>query len=425
MPCENLLTRINSGGFDKIFTRLYPQRAIKEQAVRLENAILKFNNIFGNSNNIGLFSAPGRTEVCGNHTDHQRGRVLAAAVNLDVLCAAAPNGLGIIRLHSDGYPRTEISLKDLMARDSEKNTTAALIRGVAAAFQSRGYCISGFDAYVTSDVLRGSGLSSSAAFEVALGMAISGLFNRSRVSPVEIAQFGQYAENKYFGKPSGLMDQMASAIGGFVEIDFADPEKPAVNPVRFDFSRSGHALFIIDTRGNHADLTDDYAAIPAEMRLAAEQFGKQYLRQVAPGDFYARLGELRGSCGDRAILRAMHFFSENDRVSMQARALNNNDFNEFLRLTNASGHSSASCLQNAYSCSNPRQQGLSVALAVSELLLNGKGAQRVHGGGFAGTIQAFVPSGFADEYCAQMEAVFGDGACHRLAVRPVGCTEIT
>jgi galactokinase len=351
--------------------------------------------------------------------------VLAAAVDMDMLCIAAANDENVIRIHSEGYPQMTVDISSLEPRREEANTSPALIRGVARAASDRGYKLSGFDAYTVSEVLKGSGLSSSAAFEAALGVMISGMCNEGKIPPVELAQMGQYAENTYFGKPSGLMDQMACSVGGLILIDFEDPEKPLLHEIGFDFSQSGYSLCIVDTRGDHADLTDDYSAIPGEMRRVAEFFGKRYLRQLDEGEFYSNISGLREKCGDRAVARAIHYYNDNARVPMQAEALRRGDFSGFLRLVTESGYSSGLYLQNLYSCKTYERQGLTVALAVSEKLLKDRGgAWRVQGGGFAGTIEAFVPNALVGDYSEAMEGIFGKGCCHRMIIRPLGAIEI-
>ena len=366
-----------------------------------------------------VFSAPGRTEVGGNHTDHQRGCVLAAAVDLDTRAAVRLNGTSVIRLLSEGYPLCEVDLGDLSVRPQEKNTTSALIRVVAAGFVERGFGVRGFDAYVTSTVLPGSGLSSSAAFEVMLGTAMNHLFSCG-LDAVTIAQIAQFAENVYFGKPCGLMDQMASSVGGCVAIDFADPAAPVVTPVDFDFSTCGHALCIIDSGASHADLTDEYAAIPAELHAVCALFGKDVLRQVPETEFYARLSEVRQAAGDRAALRAIHVYEENRRVAAEVDALRRGDFQRFLRVVNESGFSSQNLLQNVIPAGATTRQEVALALGLARHLLGGRGACRVHGGGFAGTIQAFVPEDMLASFRSSMEAVLGKGSCHVLSIRPWG-----
>ena len=369
------------------------------------------------------FSAPGRTELSGNHTDHQRGRVLAGAVNLDMQAAVRANGTDTIRILSQGYPMSVVSLQELTPKESEINSTPALIRGVAARFQQLGCKVEGFDAYMESTVLPGSGLSSSAAYEVLIGTIINHLFFGGKVSQPEIAMIGQYAENVFFGKPCGLMDQMASAVGGMVTIDFADKENPVIEPVGFDFAACGHALCIIDTRASHADLTDEYAAITQELKGICAHFGKEVLRQVDEADFYAAIPALREKCGDRAVMRAIHFYQENARVPMQVEALRAGDFEGYLKLMNESGFSSYMNLQNVIPTGYTRNQDVAIALALCRKYLDGRGGYRVHGGGFAGTVQAFVPFDILEHFRAGIDGVLGEGACHVLSIRPQGGVE--
>ena len=370
------------------------------------------------------FSAPGRTEIGGNHTDHQRGRVLAAAVNLDTVAAVRANGTDMIRILSQGYPACQIDLKELTPKEDEINTTPALIRGVAARFVQLGCDVQGFDAYCESTVLPGSGLSSSAAYEVLIGTIINHLFFDGKVSQAEVAQIGQYAENVFFGKPCGLMDQTASAVGNLVTIDFFDKNNPIIRPVAFDFSTCGHALCIIDSGANHADLTDEYAAVPGEIKSIAAHFGKDVLTQIDEAEFFAAIPTLRAKCGDRAVLRAIHFYQENARVPKQVAALEQGDFEGFLKLIKESGYSSYMYLQNVIPAGYKEHQDVALALALCEHLLQGKGAYRVHGGGFAGTVQAFVPFEILDDFRLGMDAVLGDGACHVLSIRPQGGVEM-
>lgn len=370
------------------------------------------------------FSAPGRTEIGGNHTDHQRGRVLAAAVNLNTVAAVRLNGTDTVRIQSAGYPMCQVDLQELTPRDSEINSTPALIRGVAARFAQLGCRVEGFDAYVESTVLPGSGLSSSAAYEVLIGTIINHLFFDGKVSQPEIAMIGQYAENVFFGKPCGLMDQTASAVGGLVTIDFFDKENPVIESVAFDFASCGHALCIIDSRASHADLTDEYAAITIELKDICAHFGKEVLTQIDEADFIAAMPALREKCGDRAVLRALHFYKENARVPRQVEALRNGDFDTFLQLVKESGHSSYMYLQNVIPAGYKTHQDVALALGLCELYLDGKGAYRVHGGGFAGTVQAFVPYEILDAFRAGIDAVLGEGACHVLAIRPQGGVEM-
>ena len=370
------------------------------------------------------FSAPGRTEIGGNHTDHQRGRVLAAAVNLDTRAAVRVNGTGTIRILSKGYPMCQVDLAELTPVESEINSTPALIRGVAARFAQMGCQVRGFDAYCESTVLPGSGLSSSAAYEVLIGTIINGLFFDGTVSQPEIAQIGQYAENVFFGKPCGLMDQMASAVGNLVTIDFFDKDHPIIEPVDFDFASCGHALCIIDSQASHADLTDEYAASPGELKAVCAHFGKDVLSQIPEADFYAQIPALRKECGDRAVLRAIHFYQENARVPKQVAALKAGDFDAFLALVKQSGYSSYMYLQNVIPAGYKEHQDVAVSLALCEHYLNGRGAYRVHGGGFAGTVQAFVPFDLLDAFKSGIDAVLGDGACHVLSIRPQGGVEM-
>lgn len=370
------------------------------------------------------FSAPGRTEIGGNHTDHQRGRVLAAAVNLDTQAAVKANGTSTVRILSQGYPMCTVSLEELTPREEEINTTPALVRGVCARFAELGCQVGGFDAYCQSTVLPGSGLSSSAAFEVLIGTIVNGLFFENRVSQPEIAQIGQYAENVFFGKPCGLMDQTASAVGNLVTIDFRDKEHPVIEPVDFDFSACGHALCIIDSQASHADLTDEYAAIPGELKQLCAWFGKEVLSQIPEETFYAAIPALRREVSDRAVLRAVHFYQDNARVPLQVEALRQGDFATFLKLVKQSGYSSYMYLQNVIPAGYVQHQDMAVALALCEHYLQGQGAYRVHGGGFAGTVQAFVPFALLENFRAGIDAVLGEGACHVLSIRPQGGVEM-
>ncbi len=370
------------------------------------------------------FSAPGRTEIGGNHTDHQRGRVLAGAVNLDTVAAVRVSGTNVIRVQSKGYPLCQVDLDNLEPVPAEINSTPALIRGVAARFAQLGCKVGGFDAYCESTVLPGSGLSSSAAFEVLIGTIINHLFFDGRVSQAEVAQIGQYAENVFFGKPCGLMDQTASAVGGLVTIDFADKAHPDIRPVHFDFSTTGHALCIIDSRADHADLTDEYAAIPGELKEICDCLGRAVTTEIPEEDFYAAIPKLRETCGDRAVMRAMHEYNENRRVPEQVACLEKGDFEGFLSLIRESGFSSWMYLQNVIPAGYVRQQPVAVALGLCEHYLRGKGAYRVHGGGFAGTVQAFVPFELLDSFRAGIDAALGEGACHVLSIRPQGGVEM-
>ena len=419
MKTTELKKGFQDGKYEELLRDIYiDESVLGYQKERYIKAIESFEELFGEKE-VEIYSAPGRSEIGGNHTDHQLGRVLAASINLDAIAIVAKKENGVV-LKSEGYPMINVSLADLLPKKEEEGTSEGLIRGVAAKLKEEGYEIGGFEAYVTSDVLNGAGMSSSAAFEVLTGNILSGLYNEGKVSPVLIAQAGQYAENVFFGKPCGLMDQMGSSVGGAVAIDFADPAAPVVQKVEYDFARSGHALCIVDTGSCHADLTDDYADITREMGAVAAHFGKKFLRDVDEGDFRAALPQLREECGDRAVLRAMHFFEEDCRAEQEAQALERGDFDAFLALVDQSGLSSALNLQNTWSAAAPQQQAIPVALAVGRELLGGSGAIRVHGGGFAGTIQAFVPNGKLETFRRGMEELLGPGMCHILHIRPQG-----
>ena len=379
-----------------------------------------FEKIFGEKATY-VFSAPGRTELSGNHTDHQHGQVLAAAVNLEMLAWVKPNDSTIIRVMSEGYPMSVIDVSDLEIKEEEKNTTNALIRGVAAKFIQMGCEVKGFDAYVTSTVLPGSGLSSSAAYETLIGTIINHLYYGAKATAVEVAQIGQWAENVYFGKPCGLMDQTASSVGSVIGIDFADNSNPIVEKIDLDLTANGYALFIIDSGADHSDLTDEYAAITVELKNVCRIFGKEFLRDVDEDEFYAYIANVRQVAGDRATLRAMHVFAENKRVEAQKEALRANDFDTFLKYVTESGLSSWRFLQNVTPKGRDEYQEVAFALALSEKLLAGtKGVCRVHGGGFAGTIQAFVPLEILDTFKTEIEKVLGEGKCHVLSVRAEG-----
>ncbi len=416
---EELSRKENAEKLERIYA--CGSREAAARAKRLAHAAEEFEKLYGREENVAVFSAPGRTEVGGNHTDHQGGRVLAAGVDLDAVAVAARTENGEIRVQSEGFPEDALNAGDLGRKPGETGGSKALIRGICAGFRKRGYPVGGFRAYTTSEVLSGSGLSSSAAFEVLIGTVISGLYCGSKVPPLVIAQIGQEAENAYFGKPCGLMDQTASSVGGLIAIDFRNAEQPEVEKIGFDFSRCGCSLCIIDTAGSHADLTPDYAAIPAEMKRVAAFFGKEVLSQVGEDEFYANIRSLRAKTGDRAVLRAIHFFGENARVGKEVEALKAGDFGTFQKLVVESGYSSYMYLQNVFSPSHVQEQGVSLALALCERLLRPVGgAYRVHGGGFAGTVQAFVPDGCLPEFVKTMEAALGKGSCHTLSIRPAG-----
>lgn len=391
------------------------------QRVRYATALDAFANLYGDGD-ISVFSVGGRSEISGNHTDHNHGRVIAASVNLDILAIAKPTDNGVIRIKSEGFPEDVVAPAAIDAPDKDKFfTSAAIIAGMEKAFLNAGYAVGGFDAYTTSNVLKGSGISSSAAFEVMVGNILNYLYNDGKVSNVEIAKMAQYAENEYFGKPCGLMDQTACAVGGFITIDFADPKNPIIEKMDFDLGKAGYALCIVNTGGNHADLNEDYASVPAEMKAVAAVLGVSVLRETTEEELIKNIGKVRETCGDRALLRAMHFFAENRRVAAQVEALRNGDMEGFKAGVVASGNSSFKYLQNVYTTKNVAEQGLSLALCLTEAYLAGTGAVcRVHGGGFAGTIQAFVPLCKVADYAAYMDSIFGEHACHVLSVRRDG-----
>ena len=410
---------LECGQYDDRLTALYGREQLECARARCSRVVDLFADSFGGEAE-QLFSAPGRTELGGNHTDHQRGCVLAAAVDLDILAAVRPNGGNLFRLCSEGYPRVEVDLSDLMPREKEVNTTAALIRGMAAGMKELGCPVGGVDAAVISSVPGGSGLSSSAAFEVLVGTLFNELFGQGACTPLQIARVGQYAEQVFFGKPCGLMDQTACAVGGVVAIDFADPTDPVVEELRFDLAGAGYALCIIDSGADHADLTDEYAAITRELKSVCEVFGKECLREVEEDAFWAQLPRVREVAGDRAVLRAIHVFHENRRAVAEASALRRGEFEEFLALVKESGRSSALYLQNVVPLGRTVRQELLLTMAVCEEILAGKGAVRVHGGGFGGTAQAFVPLEELERFHKQVDAVLGSGRCRVVTVRPVG-----
>ena len=393
--------------------------ASAKQSARYEKAVSEFSKTFSSAPQ-AIFSAPGRTEIGGNHTDHQHGEVLAASINKDAIAVVAERKDNNVNILAEGFGMTNIDLYDLHISEDEKGTTASLIRGVLAGLKKNNFVVGGFDAYITSDVLIGAGLSSSAAFETLIGTIVSGLFNDMKIDPVTIAKIGQYAENKYFGKPCGLMDQMACSVGNLVHIDFEDPENPIVDKVGFDFSETDYLLCITDTKGSHADLTDEYAAVPSEMKNIASLLGYDVLRPVSFEDILDNIDTLREQAGDRAVLRAIHFINETDRAGLEAEALNSNDIDEFIGLVKASGDSSFKYLQNVYTNKDVTVQNVSLALAISDTILGPDEASRVHGGGFAGTIQAFVKKQNAARYKKYMDKVFGEGSCEILAIRKYG-----
>lgn len=427
LSIKTLNTALDAGIYDEKLAHLYCRKVedIKPFRDRIAHVAEGYMKVFEKdaSAEVAVYSAPGRTEIGGNHTDHQRGKVLTGSVDLDALACAAPNGTNMVNIYSEGYGMISIDCTQLEPVKEEENTTASLIRGIVSKISGMGWAVNGFDAYVISDVPGGSGLSSSACFEVLIGVVVNGLFCKNALGLAEIAKIGQYAENVFFGKPSGLLDQMGCAIGGIITIDFQDKEHPLYHAVDFDFAQAGYALCIVDTGADHADLTGDYAAVPAEMKAVAHEMGKEVLCEVDENEFYAALPQIRTKLGDRAVLRAIHYFTDCHRVEKQVAALEANDFHTFLRMVSSSGHSSYMYLQNVATYRDPADQPVAVALAMAGHYLNNEGARRVHGGGFAGTIQAFVPLAKVDEFKAGMDALLGEGACRVTYIRPIGgCT---
>jgi galactokinase len=431
MKTDELIVYIEDGKMDERLTDIYlDKEKLSYQRSRYIDAVKKYKELFGSSDeysdDVCIISAPGRTEVCGNHTDHQHGQVLAASINDDAIAIVGitDSPLDMVNIKSEGYDMISFSINDIDKKASEEGTTAALIKGVLAGSKERGYGIGSFNAYITSDVLGGSGLSSSAAFETLIGNIVSALYNNMQIDAVTIAIIGQYAENYYFGKPCGLMDQMASSVGSLVNIDFYDVNEPVINPVRVDFEKFGHSLCIVDTKGDHADLTDDYAAIPIEMKKVAGFFGKEYLKEIPFDEFLDKIPQIRPVSGDRAVLRAIHFFEDDMRVTDEVNALKNGDFEEFKKLITESGNSSYKYLQNVYSIKDYDNQNISLALVLTERYFGSRAGYRVHGGGFAGTIQAVVPDDLLESFRSTVEGCFGEGSCHVLSVRPFGGTEV-
>lgn len=413
---------LQTAKYDNILVDLYGEEKLSYQKQRYLNALQQFVSYFGNTD-ISIFSAPGRTEIGGNHTDHQGGKVLAAAINLDGI-GIAHKTVNRITVKSDNYPIFEVDVNDLEKKEEEKNTSKGLVRGILKGFKNRGYAVGGFELYMTSDVLSGSGLSSSAMFEALIGVIINEFYNDNAVSPIELAQISQYAENEYFGKPCGLMDQMAVCVGGFVYIDFNDVEKPFVEKINFDVNTSDYELCIVDTRSSHDNLTDEYAAIPNEMKLIASHFSKNRLCEVDEEAFYMALPDLRRKYGDRCVLRAMHFFEENHVVDKEKQALEKNDISLFLHNVQMSGNSSFKYLQNIYSNKHVEEQGVSFALGYTEHIIKEKGVCRVHGGGFAGTIEVFLHKGIRNKYEQCMNAAIGEGCVHTLRIRTAGAVKV-
>ena len=425
MNLTNCIKEIKGDRVRNLFAELYgtQNHVIEKQQQRYERAVQAFHEFFPTRTDIKIYSAPGRTEIGGNHTDHQRGIVLAGAVNLDVIAIVSFHNEGVIRVKSEGYVLAEIQLSDLNPNEKDDGTMS-LVKGVVTKFKEKNVTVEGFDMYTTSDVICGGGISSSAAFETLVGTVIDLKYNEGKSTPFEIAQYGWFAENVFFGKKCGLLDQTVSSYGGLVSIDFKDDSSPVIEKIDFDFEKYGYTLCVTDTKSSHENLTDDYVAIREEMKQVANYFDCEVLSEVNEKEFFSFVPNLRSFCSDRAIMRAMHFFAETKRAHEEAVALKNKDIDLFLRLVNESGISSGNLLQNLFSNNTPTEQAIPLAIAMSKSILGNKGAVRVHGGGFAGTIQAFVPIEMVKEYKDSIERIFGDGSCHQMKIRPVGGIEI-
>lgn len=426
MKTTDLINSINDGKADEMLTALYGAEALESQKARYTKAVAEFEKLYGADRDVAAYSVAGRTEISGNHTDHNYGRVIAGSLNLDIIAIASPREDSSIRVKSEGFPEDVVDFAVYDKPDPEKYASSeSIIAGICAGMKKNGYKIGGFDAYTTSNVLKGSGISSSAAFEDMIGNILNHIYNEGKVDNVEIAMLSQYAENEFFGKPCGLMDQVACAAGGIVSIDFADPKSPVIEKMDFDITKAGYNLCIVNTGGNHADLTDDYASVPAEMKAVAAKFGKKVLREVCEDDVIKTVPELRKEVGDRAIMRALHFFEENKRVDKLKDALKAGDLDKFFEGIIASGRSSFCYLQNVFTAKNVHEQGISLALCLADKYLSGKKAAfRVHGGGFAGTIQAFVHAEDAEGFRAYMDAALGEGSCLILRIRPYGAVKV-
>ena len=423
MKINECLKRISNGCLDSLFAELYTSENVNFQKKRYINAVEKFSELYPERDDIHIYSASGRTEITGNHTDHQHGCVIAGAVNLDTIGIASFHNENTVRIQSEGYDEISVALNDLGIHEN-KNNSSEIVRGICAKFAGMGVKINGFDMYTTSDVLSGSGISSSASFETLVATAINCFYNNGQADAVEIAKIGQFAENVYFGKKSGLMDQLVCSVGGFVFIDFKDIENPYIEKVNADLSETGYKLIITDTKGSHSDLTDDYVTVRSEMESVAKYFGKNVLREVDEKIFWESIPDIRKKISDRSVLLAVHFFDDSRRAEEEKNALSENRFEDFIRLVNDSGNSSMNLLQNLYSCKNPCEQAIPLAVMAGKRILGGRGAVRVHGGGFAGTVQAFVPCELVNSYITEMNRIFGDNSCSVLTIRPVGSIEI-
>lgn len=423
MKINEYLKRISNGCLDSLFAELYTSENVDFQKKRYINAVERFSELYPERDDIHIYSASGRTEITGNHTDHQHGCVIAGAVNLDTIGIASFHNENTVRIQSEGYDEISVALNDLGIHEN-KNNSSEIVRGICAKFSGMDVKINGFDMYTTSDVLSGSGISSSASFETLVATAINCFYNNGQADAVEIAKIGQFAENVYFGKKSGLMDQLVCSVGGFVFIDFKDIENPYIEKVNADLSETGYKLIITDTKGSHSDLTDDYVTVRSEMESVAKYFGKNVLREVDEKIFWESIPDIRKKISDRSVLRAVHFFDDSRRAEEEKNALSENRFEDFIRLVNDSGNSSMNLLQNLYSCKNPCEQAIPLAIMAGKRILGGRGAVRVHGGGFAGTVQSFVPCELVNSYITEMNRIFGDNSCSVLTIRPVGSIEI-
>lgn len=402
---------------------LYPENQWAMQEQRYTAAAARFEELFGHPHT-AIFSAPGRSEICGNHTDHNMGKAVGGSVTLDILAFVSPREDGIIRILADGFAPVEVDTADTALKEQEKGDSAALVRGIAFKMQEKGYALGGFDAYTTSNVSKGSGLSSSAAFEVVIAAILNDLYNENKMDSKTMALISQFAESVYFGKACGTLDQLSCAFGGMIAIDFQDPADPKVRPIDFDFGVTAHSMVITDVHSDHADLTADYVAIKSEMQAVANHFGKNYLREVSLQEFEAELPALNKALSERALIRAYHYFLENDRVDALHDALQSKDFEAFKQIVTASGQSSYMYLQNIYSDRKPTAQAMSLALCITQRMLAGKGAWRVHGGGFGGTIQAYMPNDMVEAYTAEMNRIFGEESSCVLQIRSYGPVKV-
>lgn len=422
MKGNDMIELLKSGKADALFAKLYGESAVKENVRRYEELLKGYGKTFGEDQDVLLFSSPGRTEISGNHTDHNHGKVLAGSINLDCVGVAAKNGTDSVRIVSETYNQDFTIDLNHLEPSAKKAGTIDLVKGLLKGFTEAGYLVGGFNAYITSNVISAAGVSSSAAFEMLLCSMLNTFFNEGRMDTVAYAHIGKYSENHYWDKASGLLDQMACAVGGLITIDFADPQAPAVEKIDFDFGSQDHSLIIVQTGKGHADLSADYSSVPNEMKKVAQFFGKEVLAQITEKDVIDHLSEVRAFAGDRSVLRALHFFEENKRVEAEVKALKENDFASFLTNITASGNSSWKWLQNCFTNSSYQEQGITVTLALTEMFIAEKkrGACRVHGGGFAGVIMAMLPNDLVDEYIEYIEKAIGKDSAYRMSIRPYG-----